>query len=118
MVDWLNILISLSVAGSGVLIFAYCITYVSKGRGDAKWHYWNRKLSLFLFLLPIFMIPELFHIFKKENQLISLKSLSFMHQNTAWLTTTFVQIVFIIWVLGVIVTGYGLRLGIDALTKC
>lgn len=103
--EWLNILIGLSVAGSGVLVFAYFITYVSKGRINAKWHYWNRKLSLFFFLLPVFIIPELLHIFKKENQLISLKSLSFMHQNTILLTTTFVQVVFTIWVLGVIVTG-------------
>ena len=103
--EWLNILIGLSVAGSGVLVFAYFITYVSKGRINAKWHYWNRKLSLFFFLLPVFIIPELFHIFKKENQLISLKSLSFMYQNTILLTTTFVQVVFTIWVLGVIVTG-------------
>lgn len=103
--EWLNILIGLSVAGSGVLVFAYFITYVSKGRINAKWHYWNRKLSLFFFLLPLFIIPELIHIFKKENQLISLKSLSFMHQNTILLTTTFVQVVFTIWVLGVIVTG-------------
>ena len=105
MSEWLNILIGLSVAGSVVLVFSFSITHVSKGRINAKWHYWNRKLSLFFFLIPIFLISGLSHIFKKENQFISFKSLSIVPQNTAWLTTTFVQTVFIIWITGAIVTS-------------
>ena len=103
--EWLNVLFGLSIAGSGVLIFSCLITYISKGKINAKWHYWNRKLSLFLFLIPIFIIPELLNVFIKDTQLISLKNLSFVYQNTVWFTATFVQIVFIIWLLGVIVTG-------------
>lgn len=105
MSELLNVLIGLSVAGSGVLVFACFITYISKEKINAKWHYWNRKLSLFLFLIPIFIIPGLFHMFKKESQLIILKNLSFVHQNPEWFTITFVQGVFILWITGVIATS-------------
>src|SRR5690625_435168 len=104
MSEYLNILIGLTVAGSGVLVLACLITYISKERMNAKWHYWNRKLSLFLFLIPIFLIPGLLHIVTKDNQLISIGNLSIVHR-TAWLSTTFIQTVFIIWLIGVIVTS-------------
>lgn len=105
MSEYLNILIGLSVAGSGVLVLSCLVTYVSRERINAKLHYWNRKLSLFFFLIPIFLIPGLFHMLIRDNQLISFGNLSIVHQNTVWLTTTFVQTVFMIWIIGVIVTS-------------
>ncbi|GAB2562119.1 M56 family metallopeptidase [Gracilibacillus alcaliphilus] len=105
MSEWLNILIGLSVAGSSVFVLSFFITLVSKERIHARWHYWNRKLSLFFYLIPIFLIPGIYHIFSKENQLISFENISIVDQNTVWLTTTFILPLFMIWIIGVIVTS-------------
>lgn len=107
MSEWLSILITLSVAGSGILVFSCFITCISRGKFGAKWHYQNRKLALFFFLIPVFWISELSSLFKKENQSNSFWHLStIVHEKTLSLTEQFVQIVFIVWILGVIVVSF------------
>ncbi|KOY82834.1 M56 family metallopeptidase [Lysinibacillus macroides] len=103
--EWLNFMITLSVAGSCVSIFAYSITVISREIFTAKWHYRNRKLALSFFLLPFFLIAEVALLFKKDNQLMQLNSLPFIQQNTILLTEAFVQMVFIIWLTGVFITS-------------
>lgn len=66
--SWLRLFISLSVAGSGAFVLSFFITILWKDKMNAKWHYWNRKLSLFLFIIPIFMIPGFLMIEKSNSQ--------------------------------------------------
>ncbi len=107
--EWLRIFVAMSVAGSVVLLLSVLITYVTKGALSAKWSYWNRKLSLFFFLVPVFMIPELYSIFVNTIRNIHYGSQSMVHQNTLSdtlsLSLTIVQVLFAVWVLGVIVTS-------------
>lgn len=102
--EWLKVLIALSVGGSGVLLLSILITYVTKGSLSAKWSYLSLKLTLFFFLVPVFMIPELLSNFRKVNTDIYYGSQS-VHQNTLSLSLTFVQILFAIWVVGVFITS-------------
>ncbi|WP_313433031.1 M56 family metallopeptidase [Siminovitchia terrae] len=103
--EWLRILVSLTVAGSVVLLLSFLITYVTKESLSAKWSYWSRKMSLFFFLVPIFFTTEFLSIFRKENPDISFGSQSVIHQNTLSLPLTFVQVLFAVWITGVIVTS-------------
>lgn len=102
MTEWLSLLVGLSFAGSGVLCFSLFLTYVTKATFTAKWHYWNRKLSLFFFLIPAFLIPDLFFVFKNERTSIELMGQSMVHQNTIILTETFIQVILIVWITGVL----------------
>lgn len=103
--EWLRVFMALSVAGSVVLLVSLLITYITKGLLTAKWSYWSRKLSLFFFLVPIFMIPKLFSSFGKTYHDIRVGSQFFVNQNTLSLSLTFVQVLFAIWVVGVIITS-------------
>lgn len=103
--EWLRILVSLTVAGSVVLLLSFLITYVTKESLSAKWSYWSRKMSLFFFLVPIFFTTEFLSIFRKENPDISFGSQSVIHQNTLSLPLTLVQVLFAVWITGVIVTS-------------
>lgn len=105
MSEWLSIFIALSVAGSGGVVFACLITWISKETFAAKWHYWTRKLALLLFLIPVFLMSELVFLFDKEGQSNSFLYLSIVDESTLALTETFVQIVFTVWLIGVIVTA-------------
>lgn len=105
MSESLNMLIALSVGGSGVLLIAYLITCIYGDKMNAKWHYWNRKLSLFFFLIPLFLVSRLFHLYTNNSQLISIDRLFITHENAVWLSPTLVQTVCIIWVIGAAITG-------------
>lgn len=102
MSEWLSIFVTLSVAGSGIIVFSCLITWISRETFSAKWHYRNRKLALFFFLIPVFWISPLL---KKENQSNSFLHLPIVHENTVFLTDQLVQIVFVVWLLGVVVTS-------------
>lgn len=101
--EWLGIIVSMSVAGSVVLLLSFLITHITKGALTAKWSYWSRKLSLFFFLVPLFMIPELFSIVGNTNYDIHIGSQSIENQNT--LSLSFTQLLFVVWIVGVIVTS-------------
>ncbi|MFJ3388947.1 M56 family metallopeptidase [Lysinibacillus sp. NPDC086135] len=105
MSDWLRIFITLSITGSGVLIFCWFITLISKETFSAKWHYWNRKLALLLFLIPVFWISEMTSLFSIKNQSNSFFYLPIVYEDALCLTEIFVQIVFLVWLIGVIVIG-------------
>ncbi|MEY9971399.1 bla regulator protein BlaR1 [Lysinibacillus sp. RC46] len=100
--EWLRILVTLSVAGSIVLSLSFLITYVTKELLTAKWNYLSRKLSLFFFLVPIFVFPELLIIFRKTNNDIALGNQTVALKNTLTVSLTAVQVLFAIWIVGVI----------------
>jgi len=102
MSEWLSIFVTLSIAGSGIIVFSCLITWISRETFSAKWHYRNRKLALFFFLIPVFWLSSLL---KKENQSNSFWHLSIVPENTLSLTEQFVQIVFVVWFIGVVVTS-------------
>lgn len=103
--DWLNIIITLSIVGSSISILVYSITAISRETLTAKWHYTNRKLALFFFLLPLFLITEVVLLFNTGNQSIQLEPLSFVPSTTVLLTETFVQVIFVVWLIGAVLTG-------------
>ncbi|MFJ7732567.1 M56 family metallopeptidase [Lysinibacillus sp. NPDC097231] len=103
--EWLNIVMALSVAGSSIFIISYCITSISREALAARWYYWSRKLALFFFIVPIFLILNVPLLFKKDNQFLQLGRLPIVQQNTISLSEIFVQIVFVAWLIGAIGTG-------------
>lgn len=105
MSESLSVFLALSIAGSGVIVFSCFIKWISKEIFAAKWHYWNRKLALFLFLIPVFWISELTFVVEKENRSNSFWYSTIIYENTLSLTELFVQIVFVVWLIGVIATG-------------
>lgn len=105
MSEWLSAFITLSVAGSGILFFSCLISFISRNTFSSTWHYRNRKLTLFFFLVPVFWISEWASLFKKESQKNMLGSLSIAYENTFSITEQFVQIVFVVWIFGVVLTS-------------
>lgn len=105
MSEWLSIFIALSVAGTGTLVLSCIITWISKETFAAKFHYWNRRLALLLFLIPVFWISELAFLLEKRKQSNSFLYLSIVGETTFSLTEIFVQSVFTVWLIGVSVTG-------------
>ncbi|KAB8129918.1 M56 family metallopeptidase [Gracilibacillus oryzae] len=107
MSEWLKELVALSIAGSAVLLLSILITYITKSSLAARWHYWNRKISLFFFLMPISLILSLYTFFKDQPFDMSIGSQLEVHQLT--LSLPFVQILFAIWITGVIMkSGWAL----------
>lgn len=102
---WLNSVVALSVAGSSMFILYYGMTVISREALTARWYYWNRKLALFFFLVPVFLLLNVPLLLKKNHQPIEGEQLLFVQQNTVWLTENFVQILFIIWLVGAIVAS-------------
>lgn len=105
MSEWLSAFITLSVAGSGILFFSCLISFISRNTFSSTWHYRSRKLTLFFFLVPVFWISEWASLFKKESQKNMLGSLSIAYENTFSITEQFVQIVFVVWIFGVVLTS-------------
>lgn len=102
---WLGIFIALTFSGSGILLFSFLITYLSKGNFSAKWQYWNRKLSLFLFLVPIFLVFDLFSLFKQEKLPVSSLSPYSINNSGLSLPLFLIQLIFAIWLLGAIIAS-------------
>lgn len=105
MYEWLNIVIALSVAGGSIFILSYCMTAITREALPARWYYRNRKLALFAFLVPIFLLLNVSILFKKDNHFLQLGQLAIVQQSTVYLSERFIQIVFIIWLVGAIGTG-------------
>lgn len=103
--EWLNIVMALSIAGSSIFILSYGITAITREALIARWYYWNRKLALFFFIIPIFLMLNMPLLFKKDNQFLQLGQLPIVQQNTVTLSENFIQIVFVIWLIGAIGTG-------------
>ena len=99
---WLNSVVALSVAGSSMFILYYGMTVISREALTARWYYWNRKLALFFFLVPVFLLLNVPLLLRKNHQPIEEEQLFSVQQNTVWLTENFVQILFIIWLVGAI----------------
>ncbi|WP_062049637.1 M56 family metallopeptidase [Bacillus sp. JCM 19034] len=103
--EWVSIFIALSVAGSGILLFSCLSTYLSKGMFSAKWHYWNRMLSLFLFLVPIFLLFKLFPSVKQEETLFYSLSHYSINETSLSLPLLVIQILFAIWLVGTVIAS-------------
>lgn len=101
--EWLRIFVAVTFAGSVVLLLSILITIVIKGSFVAKYNYWNRKLSLFFFLVPVFMIFEFFSESEKVNHVIHDRSMALVHLNSLSVSLSFVKVLFAVWMLGVII---------------
>lgn len=99
MIEWLNILIGLSVAGCSVLFFSLLLTYQLKEKLSAKWYYLSMKLSLFFFLFPIFLISKFFLTIEKEINSIQHIGSYVVNQNENIILT-----LFIVWLVGMFVS--------------
>ncbi len=100
--DWLRMLGALSVAGSLTLCLSLLMTYVTKELLTAKWNYRSRKLSLFFYLVPIFVVPGLLIVFRQTNNDIAFGNQTVALNNTLTVSLTAVQILFAIWIAGVV----------------
>ncbi|MGY4794731.1 hypothetical protein ACVNNN_06980 [Lysinibacillus fusiformis] len=89
--EWLNIVVTLSITGSSIFILSYGITTLSSEVLTAKWYYWNRKLALFFFLVPVFLILSVPLLLEKEQDFLSFQQLPIVEQNTMSLSEIFVH---------------------------
>ncbi|MBR7795126.1 M56 family metallopeptidase [Virgibacillus sp. AGTR] len=105
MVEYLTIIIGLSIAGSSVLLFSLFITYLSKRTLSSKWYYRNRKLSLFFFLVPVFLVSDLLSVINSEDVTTQYIEQSIIFQPVLSLTTAFFQVVVVVWVIGVTISS-------------
>ena len=87
--EWLNIVVTLSITGSSIFILSYGIATLSREVLTAKW--WNRKLALFFFLVPVFLILSVPLLLEKEQDFLSFQQLPIVEQNTMSLSEIFVH---------------------------
>ncbi|MEI3612556.1 M56 family metallopeptidase [Pseudogracilibacillus sp. SO30301A] len=102
----LSMLITLSIAGTTLLILSYLITYIFKKTLNANWHYWIRKIVLSLYIVPVFLILDLLSLFKREQQFNYAFSHFPIDQNSLSLPVIVIQIILVIWLLGAVITSF------------
>lgn len=99
-------LITLSIAGNILLLLSSLITYIFKRTLNAYWHYLIKKIVLFLYIAPVFLILDLLFLFKREQQSNNAFSHFTIDQNSLSLPVIVIQIIFVIWLLGAVITSF------------
>lgn len=101
MIEWLTATTTITVTGSIVFLITLLLTHVWNDLLSAKWNYWNRKIAVFFFLFPIWLVPVFFSPFKNSNT-YSIPSSLFVQDNRWELSITNVQVLFVVWCSGAI----------------
>lgn len=104
MESWFNIVLNLSVAGSGVFVLSYLITYLFRNIISGSWHFWNRKLALLFFLFPIYSLYGIFNNYNDGGGFVAIQSSSILNEHKLMLSSTFIKSIFVIWLIGFIFT--------------